>query len=323
MQPLRIGTLAAHFRRDVAHDLDRIRWVMRDAMGDGVQLLVLPHGALGGYHDALDGSAHAPPDLPPALDLDGPELTAIRQAAGHLVVCLGFTEAVGGRRANTAVCLTGDGVLGSHRKVHLPVGEIGHYVAGEHLGAFDTPIGRMGLLIDYDKTFPETARMLAADGATLLANPCAWPASRTHATTLVRDRQRRMFDLYDQARAAENQVVFVSANQTGKHGSLRFFGQSKIVLPDGDIAAVVGSRAGLAVAEVDVAHTVAVARRRFHHLDERRPELYASAESRATSSSIPPTSSSIPPSSTSIPPSSSSIPPTSSSIPPTSPAEAS
>ena len=50
-------------------------------------------------------------------------------------------------------------MLGRHRKVHLPAGEAAAYharVTGSP--PFDTPVGRMGMLIDYDKTFPEAAR---------------------------------------------------------------------------------------------------------------------------------------------------------------------
>ncbi|MTV25492.1 carbon-nitrogen hydrolase family protein [Nitriliruptoraceae bacterium ZYF776] len=267
---VRIGTLAAHFRRDVEHDLDRLAWVLRDAFVDRLDLVVIPHGAIGGYHDGLDGTERTT-DLPPAITLDGPELERVRLAARSTVVCLGVTEDRGARRANTAVCLDGDGILGVHRKVHLPRGEVGDYEPGRELAAFDTPVGRIGMLVDYDKTFPETARALASDGARLLAVPSAWPASRTATTaSLTRDRERRMFDLYDQARAAENQVVVASANQTGRHGELRFFGRSKVVAPDGDLVAVVGGRAGMAVAELDLDAVVERARRRFHHLDEHR-----------------------------------------------------
>jgi predicted amidohydrolase len=270
---VRIGTVAAHFRREIDHDLERIGWAVGDARAADVGLLVLPHGALGGYHDHLDSPPDDAADLPPALAVDGPEVAAVVALAGDLVICLGMTEAVGDRRANTAVCLSGAGVIATHRKVHLPAGEREHYVPGEVLAAFDTPVGRLGMLVDYDKTFPETARALALDGAELLANPCAWPASRTRSGSPARDRQRRMFDLYDAARAAENQVVLVSANQTGRHGSLMFFGQSKVVAPDGDTLATTGARAGLVEVELDLGHVVADARRTFHHLAELRLEV--------------------------------------------------
>lgn len=275
-RPLRIGTAAAHFRRELRFDLDRVLALVEEARDAGVQLLALPHAALGGYVGDLDPDVDEPPDLPPTCRPDGPELAEIIDAAGSLVVCLGFTEAVGERRANTAVCLDGTGVLGLHRKVHLPAGEIPWYVPGDRFVAFDTPVGRLGLLIDYDKSFPEAARSLALAGAEVLVVCCAWPASRTNqAARLVQDRQTRLYDIYDQARAAENQVVLISSNQTGTLGALRYIGQSKVVGPDGAIIARVGARAGLVVADVDVAASVTGARRRLHHLAERRPSAYA------------------------------------------------
>lgn len=279
-----IGAVSAHFRREIDFDLDRVSAIVADAHERGVDLLVLPHGVLGGYHDALDASAPTddPPTLPPAFDLDGPEVAALAQRVTGLTFICGITERVNDQRANTAVCIVDGEVVGHHRKVHLPTGERAHYVAGDRFDVVDTPHGPIGLLVDYDKTFPEAARSLAASGARILAIPCAWPASRTNkADTLTRDRQRRMFDLYDQTRAAENQVVVVSANQIGRHGNLRFFGQSKIVQPDGDIRSVVGSRSGMALADIDVDESISAARRSFFHLEELRPAAYrTSVESR-------------------------------------------
>jgi predicted amidohydrolase len=166
-------------------------------------------------------------------------------------------------------------VLGRHRKVHLPAGEAAAYRAGDRFAAFDTPLGRLGMMIDYDKTFPEAARALAIDGAQVLACLSAWPASITNrAPRLAQDRQSRLFDLYDCARAAENQVVMVSANQTGSMGGLRFLGQAKVVGPAGNVLARTWAKAGLAVAELDLAGEVAKARRVLRHLDERRPAAY-------------------------------------------------
>ena len=73
------------------------------------------------------------------------------------------------------------------------------------------------------------------------------------------------------ARAAENQVVWVSSNQTGVMGGLRFLGQAKVVGPGGDILARTSAKGGLAVAEIDVEAEVARARRILHHLDGAAP----------------------------------------------------
>jgi nitrilase len=269
----RLAAAAAHFGRDLEFDLGRIAKLIGDARASGVALLVLPDAALGGY---LADLRHPDPEaLPPALKPDDPVLDQVRALAGEVVVCLGYCEADGDDRYNAAVCVSGDGVLGRHRKVHLPAGETIAYRPGDGFAAFDTPVGRVGMLIDYDKTFPESARSLALDGAQILACLSAWPASITNqAPRMAQDRQSRLFDLYDCARAAENQVVLVSANQTGAMGGLRFLGQAKVVGPAGNILARTWAKAGLAVAELDVAAEVGLARRVLRHLDERRPETY-------------------------------------------------
>ena len=276
MTVTRIAAAAAHFGRDLAHCLGRIGKLVQDARAVGVNLLVLPDAALGGY---LADLRHPDPDaLPPALKPDDPMLARVAALAGEMVVCVGYCEADGDERYNAAVCVSGDGVLGRHRKVHLPAGEVAAYRAGDSFAAFDTPVGRVGMLIDYDKTFPESARSLALDGAQILACLSAWPASITNrAPRIAQDRQSWLFDLYDCARAAENQVVLVSANQTGAIGGMRFLGQAKVVGPGGDILARTWSKAGIAVAELDVEQEIANARRVLHHLGERKPEVYREA----------------------------------------------
>lgn len=270
----RLGAVAGHFGRDVERSLVKIAGIIDDARRSGVALLVLPDAALGGY---LGDLRHPDPhSLPPALTADSPEIARICALARDMVVCVGYTELAGGLRFNAAACVTGDGVLGSHRKVHQPAGEALAYAAGDTFAAFETPVGRLGLMIDYDKTFPEAARALALDGAQILACLSAWPASVTdRAERLPQDRQSRLFDLYDCARAAENQVVLVSSNQTGIMGDLRFLGQAKIVGPGGDILARTAAKGGLAVADIDVPAEIARARRVLHHLAERRLDAYA------------------------------------------------
>lgn len=239
-----------------------------------VGLLVLPNAALGGYF--ADLRSPDPSALPPAIGPDAIEIRRVISRARDMVVCLGYSERFGGQRWNSGVCVSGDGVLGRYRKVHQTPGEALVYSAGDRIAAFDTPVGRLGMLIDYDKTFPEAAQALALDGARIIACLSAWPASITQrAERLTQDRQSRLFDLYDSARAAENQLVWVSANQTGTTGGLRFLGQSKIVGPGGDVLARTWAKAGLAVAQIDVDAEIERARLVLHHLAERRPEVYA------------------------------------------------
>lgn len=273
---LTVSTVAAHFGRDIDRALRKIEGMIRHARDSGAGLLVLPSATLGGYIGDLRDPDHQKMDPPPAVDLDGPELASIADMARDLVVCLGVTERGDGEiRYNTAVCLNGGGILGSHRKVHLPMGESRIYTAGTTFAAFETPVGRIGLMTDFDKTFPEAARTLAFDEAKLVACLSAWPASVTRlADRLSNDRQARLFDLYDCARAAENQIYLVSSNQTGTFGGMRFLGQAKIVDPSGDIIGKTWSKSGMVTEDIDVEANVYAARRSMNHLQQRRTASY-------------------------------------------------
>lgn len=276
---------AGSFGRDQDENLAHVAALVAQAREAGASLLALPEACLGGYLSVLgsgrDGShAEQPESLPPVLDLAGPELRRVAALAREMTVVVGFCESDDGARYNSAAAVTGDGVLSVYRKVHQPLGENLYYGAGDVLEAFDSPVGRMGLLICYDKAFPEAARTLALDGAEVVACVSAWPASRTATgVPLADDRWTHRFNLFDRARALENQIVWVAANQTGTFGSLRFVGNAKVVGPGGDVVAGTGVEPGLAVATVDLAEVLGTARRSMFHLRDRRPGLYRERES--------------------------------------------
>ncbi|HEY2207415.1 MAG TPA: carbon-nitrogen hydrolase family protein [Pseudonocardia sp.] len=282
MSTLRLATVAAPFDRDLEACFDRITLLIEQARGDGVRLLALPEACLGGYLADLGGTASPPPAFAP----DGPEIGRLCALAGDMVVTAGFCEQADDGAYNAAVCVTGDGVLGHYRKVHQPLREGATYLSGDRFEAFDTPVGRLGMQICYDKAFPEAARAQALDGARIIVSLSAWPVSATDPhPDPARDRWTRRFDLFDRARALENQVVWVASNQYGNFGSLRFAANAKIVDPGGEIVASTGQSEGMATAELEVDAVVDAARSGMGHLRDRRPELYPGAEPRLSRAS--------------------------------------
>ncbi|MEA2149892.1 MAG: N-carbamoylputrescine amidase [Solirubrobacteraceae bacterium] len=276
MTDLTIAAAAAPFDRDMDACFATIEGLVAQARERGVQLLVLPEAALGGYVESLHGEA----EPPPALDADGPELARVMELAGDMVVCVGFCEdGGGGLRHNVAVCVSGAGLHGRHRKVHLPLDEHRMTTPGDALAAFDTPVGRIGMLICYDKAFPEASRTLTLDGARVLCFLSAWPASATNAAPRLQDdRQWRRSELWDRSRAAENSLVVASANQTGSFGKLKFVGSARVVGPGGDPLAETGVEGGLAVTTLDLDDTLERARRALSPIRDLRPDLYRTAE---------------------------------------------
>ncbi|OCW85478.1 acyltransferase [Nocardia farcinica] len=276
-----IGTVAANFTRDLEQNYATIEQYVAEARTRGVDFLVFPEAAIGGYLSSLgnhgDTQKNSTRSLPPAISLDGPEIARVQSIVGDLVVAIGFCELGedGETRYNAAAVLDGDTIYGSYRKVHQPLGENMSYSSGTGYDVFDTPVGRIGLQICYDKAFPEAARIMALKGAEIIASLSAWPAARTAtAENLQEDRWTYRFNLFDTARALENQVFWVAANQSGTFGSLRYVGNAKIVDPGGNILDTTLLGSGLAVAEVDIAESFTAMRAGMFHLRDRRPEVY-------------------------------------------------
>lgn len=186
--------------------------------------------------------------------------------------CGSFEDGGDGIRHDVAACVSGDGLHGLHRKIHMPLQEGRMTTPGDRLQAFDTPAGRIGMLICYDKAFPEASRTLALDGAEVLCFLSAWPASATNrASRLQDDRQWRRSEMWDRSRAAENSLVVASANQTGSFTSSA---TRASWAPAGTRSRRPRPPGGLALTTLDVAGTVERARRAMSPIRDLRPDVY-------------------------------------------------
>ena len=178
----------------------------------------------------------------------GPMLRAWKKAVDESGVFIvgGFLEREGGSLYNSAAVI-GPGFFGRYRKTHLWDGEKLLYEAGRNLLAFDTPLGRIGVLICYDAWFPEAARTLALRGADLLCIPANAPDD------WVPEHQRRddltMLNVHAISYANANRLFVACANRVGDG----YLGRSCIVDSTGGVLAFGGAeKEELVNAEVDV-----------------------------------------------------------------------
>jgi predicted amidohydrolase len=256
---------------------------VRAAAADGAKLIVLPEKwtVMGGPAELRSG----------AQTLDGSAIAWARETARELEVDLvagSIAERVEGREklSNASVHVGPDGEIQAvYRKLHM----FDVQIEGKRYCESDTDEpgeeillseladdAKLGMSICYDLRFPELFRVLALRGARVIALPAAFtlPTTRDHWESLIR------------ARAIENQVFMVAANQVGEHpGGHHSGGCSLIVDPWGTVLARAdGQTPGYVLAELDFAHQDDV-RKRVPLLEHRRPKLYhrSSAQTHAAS----------------------------------------
>ncbi|MCW5625079.1 MAG: amidohydrolase [Burkholderiales bacterium] len=246
---------------DKERNVTRLLAMVEEAAKAGAALVVTPEMGITGYcwYDRDEVAPFVEPVPGPTTD----RFAALAGRVGcHVVIGMPEVDPATGLYYNSAVLIGPEGVVGVHRKTHPYISEPKWAASGD-LGhaVFDTPIGRIAMLICMDIHFIETARLAALGGADVICHISNWLAERTPAPYWI-------------SRAMENGCYLIESNRWGLERTVQFSGGSCIIDPDGSIAAVVDSGDGICYGTVDPARA-----RRREVLGEsvfaqRRPELY-------------------------------------------------
>jgi beta-ureidopropionase len=219
--------------------------------------------------------AWAEPIPGPTVDRMG----ALARELGIVLIAPIFERAPDGRYFNSAAVLGPEAeVIGKYRKSSIPFldpatspeprGNEKFFFTPGDLGfpTFDTPFARIGILICYDRHFPEAARVLGLGGAEIVFVPTA--------TTRM---ARYLWDVELRAHAITNVYYVCGVNKVGVDvgGSPRdHHGNSMIVSPKGEILAEASATdEDIAVADVDLSALPAL-RSLWGYYRDRRPDQY-------------------------------------------------
>jgi predicted amidohydrolase len=255
--PLRITAVQFAPRlADLAGNLAAMEAAIRDAPG---RLVVFPECATSGY--AFESREEV---LRLAEPVPGPATATLARAcaAAGAVAVAGLLERDGDRVFNAAVVVGPEGVLGRYRKMHIPWIGADRFVEPGDLGfvVVPTPLARLGLLICYDLSFPEAARVLKLRGAQILIVPTNWP-----------EQARVSAEHSPPVRAQENHIHVVACNRSGEEGGFRFRGGSSIH----DCHGLRLAGAGREVSAITADLVFEAGRYELDRIADRRPGWYA------------------------------------------------
>jgi predicted amidohydrolase len=200
-----------------------------------------------------------------------------------------LAEEVGrARRFNTAILVAPNGsIVGKYRKIHLP-GHADHKpkAAFQHLEKKYFEVGDLGfrvwrymdtitgMLICNDRRWPEAFRVLALQGAEIVALGFNTPTENLHYPEPPALRVHHHL-IMAQAMAFQNATWLVETAKCGFEDGFRMFGHSVIVAPTGEIAARSQSEEDEVICfNCDIDMAANLKRTMFNFAAHRRPEHY-------------------------------------------------
>ena len=195
---------------DIHGNARRLEELFREAGARGAQLALAPEGALDGVvaMGVLRGEWPAARALDASATIDSDVIQGFRHLAAELSMSLafGFAERIGDEIYNTALYISNRGEFrGKYHKMALAEGYHDSWWfnrVGQENRAFDTPLGRCGFMICYDRWDARASRLPVLDGAQFLLVPTYGNRSEHN-------------DKHVLARATENRVPLVQSNGTG------------------------------------------------------------------------------------------------------------
>jgi predicted amidohydrolase len=214
---------------DVAANVELHLETIEAARAERAGLVLFPELSVTGYQLR---------DLVPDVALQGgaPEFQELVRASRGLCIGFGFVEESTDHRFFNSYAFCQDGKLVHvHRKIYLPtygLFEEGRlYAAGEHMRAFDTRLGRMGIVVCEDLWNPSTLYVLSQDGAELVVAAAASPLRGADV-----GEEHSNVDVWATAIKMYSQLFgcFVAlVNRVGFEDGLSFWGGSRLLAPGG------------------------------------------------------------------------------------------
>jgi N-carbamoylputrescine amidase len=277
-----LGLVQSRCRLDPAENLRKAIASVREARAKGAELVCLQELFRSQYFCQTEDHSH----FALAEPVPGPSTEALSKVAAELgvvIVASLFERRAEGLYHNTAAVIDADGTyLGKYRKMHIPDDpqyyEKFYFTPGD-LGflAWDTKVGRIGVLVCWDQWYPEAARLTALAGAQILFYPTAigWlPAEKAEHGA----QQQAAWETIQRSHAIANGVYVCAVNRVGHEGApsggIEFWGGSFVADPGGRILAKAGEGEEVLVATCDLAK-VDISRTHWPFLRDRRIDAYA------------------------------------------------
>ena len=220
---------------DLDANLEKHLAKIDEAVQAKADLVVFPELSLTGYALQDLTSAVARP-----ASAEDPMFEALLEASQNVDVLAGFVQLDSRNRFfNSAAYLSKGEILHVHQKIYLPTYGLfdeGRFFAwGDSIRAFDTPLGRFGVLICEDFWHASSPYLLWLDGADLLLFMSASPGRGLDTEGAL--ESARWVEHVAQAYASLFTTFVTNVGRVGFEDGLGFGGGSVVFDPHGELVA--------------------------------------------------------------------------------------
>jgi predicted amidohydrolase len=247
---------------DKSYNLSVIRNLTKKAKSKGADVISFHEMSITAYTFTKDLTLQEIADLAEEVP-NGHSTQALIAIATEfdMPVLAGLVEKENGKIYNTYICVTRDGMIAKHRKLHTFISP--YMTPGDDYCVFDLLGWRCGILICYDNNVVENVRATAILGAELIFAPhvtCCTPSAMPHrgyvdhkywenrendpvSLRLEFDgpKGRRWLMRWLPARAYDNGVYYAYTNPIGYDGDQLKNGNSMILDPYGEVLSEIKS----------------------------------------------------------------------------------
>jgi predicted amidohydrolase len=241
---MKLAMAQMSMRERISSNLSKCLYLMERAKSAGAELIFFPELQLTPFFPQY----HNKNALSWLMTESSPELFAIRNKCQELALFASpniYLE-LDGKRYDASLMIGSSGeILGISKMVHIAQAqnfyEQDYYTpSNDGFKVYDTPFGRIGIVICFDRHIPDGIRTCAKMGAELILI----------STANIVGEPMELFKWEVCVQAFQSTVFIAMCNRVGTEGNVTFAGESLVCAPDGKLILCAGAQEELIIADV-------------------------------------------------------------------------
>ena len=264
---MKIALVQMRMHADMEENYQKSVRFIRDAAEKGADLIVFPEIQLTPFFPQYadrDASVYV-------LHPDSPYIAGICHACreNHIYASPNVYLEENGRRYDMSLLIDDKGnIIGRQKMVHVAqcdrfIEQSYYTPAEEGFSVFDTALGKIGIVVCFDRHYPESIRTQALRGAELILIPTANTTAEPSA----------LFQWEIKVQAFQNSVHIAMCNRVGAEDGMVFSGESIVCDCNGETLALAEREETLLLATLELSAATET-RNGKSYTGLRRPALY-------------------------------------------------